>query len=104
MHKMLIAFGVACCISAHPALAQTKPITTAAPSMDSLLQAGYEIKSVNFIPLAQSKEIFGANVASSNTLITLQKGTSVAVCLLNSEGWAILGDSSMTNAVACKQR
>ena len=104
MHKMLIAFGVACCISAHPALAQTKPTTTAAPSMDSLLQAGYEIKSVNFIPLAQAKEILGANVVNSNTLITLQKGTSVAVCALDSLGWAELADSNLTSALVCKQR
>jgi hypothetical protein len=93
---MLLTLGLSFLILPS-ASAQTKPVTTLG-SLDNVLQAGYEIKSVIFIPAAQAKDIFGANYPadSAQTLITLQKGSSVAVCIIASLSWATLADVGMT--------
>jgi hypothetical protein len=102
-YYFLILTGVVGMLS-QPALAQT-PASTAA-TFDSLLQSGYEIKGVNFIPLAQANEIFGANApkTASQTMVTLQKGTSIAVCTVDSLNWALLADVAMTSAATCETR
>jgi hypothetical protein len=102
-HYVLILTGVVGMLS-QPALAQTPASTTA--TFDSLLQSGYEIKAVSFIPVAQANEIFGANApkTASTTLVTLQKGTSVAVCTVDSGNWTLLADATMTSANACEKR
>jgi hypothetical protein len=101
----MLFVGLVVCI-VQSASAQTTPTsTTSLSSMDSLLQAGYEIKAIDYIPVAQTKEIFGANVADTTiTLVTLQKGASVAVCTIDSAGWATLADASMTDPNACNKR
>jgi hypothetical protein len=103
-YYVLILVGVAGMLS-QPASAQTKPTSTVA-TFDSLLQSGYEIKAVNFIPLAQANEIFGASApkTASQTMVTLQKGSSVAVCTLESGNWSILSDDAMTTANYCQKR
>ncbi len=98
---MLFSLGLSCLIL-QSASAQTKPVTTTG-TIDSLLQAGYDIKSVNFIPAAQATEIFGANytATTAETLITLQKGKSVAVCNVDLQHWTQLADATMTDNARC---
>ena len=103
-YHVLILISLASMLS-QPASAQTKPVSAPA-ALDSLLQLGYEIKDVSFIPLAQANEIFGTNApkTASQTLVTLQKGASVAVCTIPSGGWALLDDGNMTDNRVCEVR
>jgi hypothetical protein len=100
----LIVIGVAGMLF-QPAFAQTKPASTAV-TFDSVLQAGYEIKAVNFIPVAQANEISGANApkSASQTMVTPQKGTSIAVRTLDSGTWSVLTDDIVTNPIVCEKR
>ena len=93
---------------AQPALAQTAPATatgptTASATMDSLLASGYEVKAVNPLSDAAIKEVFTSQVPSQ-VLITLQKGTSVAVCEMATVSWLNVQDQEMTDAARCNKR
>jgi hypothetical protein len=105
--RALMFLGVAGCI-AQPALAQTPPATTpAAPastttSIDSVLASGYEVKSVIELSDAALKSMSSpGQTIYPSVVITLQKGTSVAVCELSTANWINLVQGSMTNASLC---
>lgn len=87
--RALAFFGFAAFV-AQPALAQTAPATTQA-TLDSVLAAGYEIKAVTVLSDAATKEVFaGQTGVTSQIFITLQKGTSVAVCETATLNWLAL--------------
>jgi hypothetical protein len=89
---------------AQPALAQAAPNSVQA-TIDSLLAAGYEVKAVNMMSDAAVKEVFPtANAPGSQLFITLQKGTSVAVCEDATSTWLNLADAQMTDATRCWKR
>jgi hypothetical protein len=101
--RALIFLGLAG-FGAQPAFAQTAP-TTVAASFDSLLAAGYEVKAVNVMSDAAIKEVFaGQPNLTSQVFITLQKGTSVAVCEQATVNWIDLPDAAMTDATRCTKR
>jgi hypothetical protein len=92
---------------AQPALAQTTPstapaLTTTQVSVDSLLASGYEVKAVSVLSDAAIKEVF-PTVVPSQVFVTLQKGTSVAVCVMSTGSW-IIRDAIMTDATRCYMR
>ena len=95
---------------AQPALAQTAASTATAPtttqvSVDSLQAAGYEIKVVNVMSDAAVKEVFPTGGPyPSQVFITLQKGTSVAVCEMPTANWVLLDNGMMTDATRCNKR
>ncbi len=101
--RTLIVLGFAAFV-AQPALAQTAPATTQT-SMDSLLAAGYEIKVVNVLSDAAVKEVYPTGGPyPSQVFITLQKGTSGAVCQMSTVSWVNMQDQMMTDATRCAKR
>jgi hypothetical protein len=107
--RALIVLGFAAFI-AQPALAQTTPTVASASStvqvsVDSLLAAGYEVKAVNVMSDAATKEVFTNQTGlSSQVFITLQKGNSVATCVQATVNWIVLSDAAMTDATRCYKR
>jgi hypothetical protein len=98
--RVLIVLGFAAFV-AQPALAQTVPTTTQA-SFDSILAAGYEIKAVTIMSDAAVKEVYTTGGPyPSQVFITLQKGTSVAVCEMGTANWVNVQAPSMTDATRC---
>ena len=78
---------------------------TTQTSIDSILGAGYEIKAVTVMSDATTKEVYtGQAGLPSQVFITLQKGTSVAVCEGASSSWIWLSDAQMTDATRCFKR
>ncbi len=101
--RALMVLGLAGFV-AQPAFAQTAS-TTAAASFDSLLAAGYEVKAVNVMSDAATKEVFTTGGPyPSQIFITLQKGTSVAVCEMATQSWIAVQDALMTDAARCNKR
>ncbi len=105
--RALIVLGFAGFI-AQPVFAQTAPSTATAPTtasatMDSLLASGYEVSAVNTLSDAAIKEVFTSQVPSQ-VFITLQKGTSVAVCEMATVSWLNVQDQLMTDATRCNKR
>jgi hypothetical protein len=101
--KALICLGLASFI-VQPALAQPAP-TSVQATFDSLLAAGYEIKAVTVMSDATAKEVFpGETITTSQIFITLQKGTSVAVCKNATAAWLSLADANMTDPTRCAKR
>jgi hypothetical protein len=74
---------------------------TATMSFDSVLAAGYEVKSVMVLTDETAKQMWPGQTTPPQTLITLQKGSSVAVCTLSAANWNLLADASMANATLC---
>jgi hypothetical protein len=100
---LMICLGLAGFI-AQPALAQPAP-TSVQATFDSLLAAGYEIKAITVMSDATAKEVFpGETITTSQMFITLQKGTSVAVCKNATVTWLTLADINMTDATRCYKR
>jgi hypothetical protein len=87
-------------------LAQSASAASVGITFDSLMQTGYEIKAVSFIPISQANEIFGANApkTASLAMVTLQKGSSVAVCTFDSRQWAEMTDPMAADTTACLKR
>jgi hypothetical protein len=100
--RALIVLGFAAFV-AQPALAQTAP-TNVPATIDSLLAAGYEIKAVNVMSDAALKEVYAGQTVTSSVFITLQKGTSVAVCAEATLVWITLADAQMKDTTRCWQR
>jgi hypothetical protein len=73
--------------------------------MDSLLASGYEVKAVDVMSDAAIKEVFaGQTGITSQVFITLQKGSSVAVCETGTLLWLSLDNGTMTDTTRCKVR
>jgi len=101
--RALICLAVGSFI-AQPALAQPAP-TSAQATFDSLLAAGYEIKAVTVMSDATAKEVFpGETITTSQMFVTLQKGTSVAVCKNATVTWLTLADVNLTDPTRCYKR
>ncbi len=90
---------------AQPAFAQPAP-TTVRATIDRLLDAGYEIKAVNITSDAATKEVFPSQATiPSQSFVTLQKGTPVAVCEVNTVDRLSLKDAIVsTDATRCRKR
>jgi len=73
-------------------------------SLQSLLQAGYDIKTVT--PITENTEMatWPGTTPISPVLITLQKASSIAVCTIGTGSWVALYNSAMTDATVCYKR
>jgi hypothetical protein len=106
--RALMFLGFA--IVAQPVFAQTATTnaptpTTASATADSLLAAGYVIRTVTTLSDAAIKEVFTTGGPfPSQVFITLQKGTSVAVCEMATISWISVDSGNMTDATRCKVR
>ena len=73
--------------------------------VDSIPAAGYEIKAVATLSDAAIKEVFPTGGPfPSQVFVTLQKGTSVAVCEMATINWISLDSGNMTDASRCRMR
>ena len=73
--------------------------------MDSLLASGYEVKAVSVMSDAATKEVYaGQTGLLSQVFITLQRGSSVAVCETATSLWISLNNGNMTDATRCNVR
>jgi|ERR1700691_1047551 hypothetical protein len=109
MNFRALAFLGFAAFVAQPALAQTASTNAASPTsvqmpIDSLLAIGYEVKAVTVMSDAATKEVFAGQTLSSQVFVTLQKGSSVAVCELATATWISLADSSMKDTTRCWKR
>ncbi|HLH10333.1 MAG TPA: hypothetical protein VKV77_00470 [Methylovirgula sp.] len=103
--KILVAvfsfFGVFLGLVVPMAFAQQQPVPVAAPksSVAALLQQGYEVKDVTAVPRDEAKAAF--QQTDSQAVITLQKGTKVAICTMALLNWALANPPSFNNATLC---
>ena len=59
-------------------------------SLADVLGRGYEVKAATSLSLADSKAINEANITPT-VLVTLQKGSSIAVCTFGAPLWELIG-------------
>jgi hypothetical protein len=82
-----------------PAFAQQAPDATNIALNDALKQ-GYEIKSVDIVSAAESKLVFSNDI--SQTVVTIEKGSNVAICVIATYNWATAAPDRFTNPAYCK--
>ena len=59
-------------------------------SLGDLLGQGYEVKATSTLSLADSKALNEVNTTPT-ILVTLQKGSSIAVCTFGAPFWELIG-------------
>jgi hypothetical protein len=94
---------------AQTASAQTPPAAAAAAtsptvSVASLLADGFEVKALNDISNDEQKAIWPTSPVLPYLMITLQKGSSIAVCSMAVVNWISLPESSVTDKTLCHKR
>jgi hypothetical protein len=109
MRRELWPVLLAMFLLAETASAQTPPPSAAAAtsptvSMASLLADGFEIKAVNDISNDEQKTIWPTSPVLPYLMITLEKGTSIAVCSMAVVNWFSLPESSVTDKTLCHKR
>ena len=103
--KILTALAVIA-IASGPALAQPAPAPAAASntaSAASLFAAGYEVKVINDVSSDEQKAIWPNDPVNPYIMVTLQKGTSVAVCAMSMANWVSLNEATLASATLCKK-
>ena len=73
-------------------------------SLDSLLANGYEVKVVSPLSAAATKEIWTGQDLAPQVIVTLQKGSSVAVCNLALSNWMYLTPATFASTDRCAMR
>ena len=87
-------------IAAGAALAaqqRTQPAPPVKPSFKDMLGVGYEVKAVTYVP----KEALRSSATDPAVLVTMQKGSAVAVCEFYPGNWSTLVASSMEGNTQC---
>jgi hypothetical protein len=96
------------CMAAFFALTHfTPPAFAADPtstSLDSLLAAGYEVKTTSPVSAAATKEIWTGQDLAPQTIVTLQKANSIAVCNLATSNWMNLNPTTFASTDRCMMR
>jgi hypothetical protein len=93
--RVLAAGLLAGFVVTAPALAEDKP----QQSFHSLVSSGFAVVGTAFVPGAEQSDKHPV------VLVTLQKGTSVAVCTLGLGAWENMGSSDeMEDATRCDFR
>jgi hypothetical protein len=88
-----LLFGI---FAVRPTLA-----ASAASSFDNLLAGGYEVKATVIVPEDTAKAVW-PDKTLPQLLVTLQKGTTIAVCVIAVSNWLSISDASMANANNCE--
>jgi hypothetical protein len=73
-------------------------------SLDSLLASGYEIKATNSVSAAATKDIWTGQDLPPQTIVTLQKANSIAICNIATVNWMNLNPSSFASTDRCLTR
>ena len=73
-------------------------------SLDSLLANGYEVKAANPLSAAATKEIWTGQDLAPQIIVTLQKGSSIAVCNLAVSNWMYLTPATFASTDRCAIR
>jgi hypothetical protein len=102
-------FAALCILSIGAAAAQTaaaptasSPPTSVQAAINDLLAAGYEVKAVDLMSDAATKEVYPTQTnVPSQSFVTLQKGTSIAVCELNTFDWLSMTSSALADVTRC---
>ena len=84
--------------SPQPAPLASAPVTTA---MSALLAEGYDIRAVTVLSDQVRREIYKAPDVAPQVMVTLQKGTSVAVCVAAVVNWMNQAQATRDNAALC---
>jgi hypothetical protein len=74
---------------------------SAAASFDSLLAGGYEVKAT-LIVTEDTAKVLWPDKQPPQLVVTLQKGTTIAVCEIAVANWLSIADASMANANNCE--
>jgi hypothetical protein len=72
-------------------------------SFRTMVNQGYQVIATMYVPASEAKQI-GMNGATPTTVVTLQKGTSVAVCAFSAQNWVFMADSDLESASGCDYR
>jgi hypothetical protein len=87
---------------AQPALAQRASAADAThASINNLIASGYEVKAVTVLSESAEKLIFPGTAPTGQAVVTLQKGSSLAVCGLAAANWLTLTNASLTDTTRC---
>jgi hypothetical protein len=87
---------------AQPALAQqASAADTTHASITSLIGSGYEVKAVTMLSESAEKLLYPGTAPTGQVVVSLQKGSSLAVCGLAAANWLTLLNASLTDASRC---
>lgn len=99
MRKRAMVLGVLFCA----ALVVRAEAAEGTQSFKSLAADGYEIKAVSLVPMEIA--VRGNSTNNFDTaFVTMQKGTSVAVCYFGFGNWVSLNQSTLENGELCQVR
>lgn len=100
MNKGLVVLLGMVGLMAQPALAQT-PAGGSSASIASLLSSGYEIKAVSGLTADDQKAIWPNDTVAPYLLITLEKGGSIASCVISKASWVTMDAAALANPKYC---
>ncbi|MBV1703665.1 MAG: hypothetical protein KGI57_07415 [Hyphomicrobiales bacterium] len=89
---------------ATPAPETTDRIPAPRVSLGSLLADGYAIKSSYPMPREDQKVVWPDDEPTALTMIVLQKGASLATCVVETAGMIDLTARDLADATACRRR
>jgi hypothetical protein len=102
MRRTLTGIALGLLVS-FPALAQQQeqpPAAASGLSINAALQGGYEIKSVAMVDSTESKLVWSNDVPQ--TIITLEKGPAVLICVMATANWANAIADRFNNPALCQ--
>jgi hypothetical protein len=94
-----LAIGMVSVLGTTGVLAQQNQKQT--ESMLSLITAGYEIKSVYFIPIDALKPLGYDPTVAPQLVITLQKAASTAACTFQANNWGNQNPVTLEDPTLC---
>ena len=93
-------FLAASLLSVYGAAAAETPTRT---SIKDLIAQGYQIVDTSSLPI-ESVQNMTPGTNFPETIVTLQKKNSVAVCIFSTAGWFQLEEASVTHESSCDYR
>ena len=92
-------------LSVSSVMAQTPgPPAPATTSIQSLLNAGYQVTAVTELSPDAQQQIWPNTPASPEVMITMQKGDLVAVCALSPLSWINISQTAFNDPQYCKKQ
>jgi hypothetical protein len=101
---LALCAGIAQGASAQTAAPQATDTPAPTVSLQSLLQAGYDIKAVTAISSFTEMSVWPGTTPTSPLIITLQKAGSIAVCNVASANWISLYSTVLPDTTICYKR
>lgn len=101
---LLLAAASAQAQNQNPPATGTPPVTGAGASLASLLDSGYEIKSTYMLSDEDQKAIWPNDKVSPFMMVVLQKGPSLATCVISTTSMVNVSPAALGNPSICKKR